>query len=67
MTPLQVAVVCHNGVLKELRRPESPCAQRRAELLRRRQLYLDCVKTLLLMGASLGMRVIPDMRVVCIT
>lgn len=67
MTPLQVAVACHNAVLKELRSPESPCAQRRAELVRRRQLYVECVKILLLMGASLGMRVIPDTRVVCIT
>lgn len=61
MTPLHVAVVCHNGVLKELRSPEAPCAWRRAELLQRRQLYVDCVKTLLLMGASLGTRVISDM------
>ncbi|XP_044043940.1 NF-kappa-B inhibitor zeta [Siniperca chuatsi] len=53
-TPLHAAVLSHNAVVKELRSLESPCSYMAAELVRRRQMYVECIKTLLLMGASFG-------------
>ncbi|XP_026060613.1 NF-kappa-B inhibitor zeta-like [Carassius auratus] len=50
LTPLHVAVLSHNAVLQELSR--GLCAQSPALLQKRKQL-VECVNTLLLMGASL--------------
>ncbi|XP_059409398.1 NF-kappa-B inhibitor zeta [Carassius carassius] len=50
LTPLHVAVLSHNAVLQELSR--GPCAQSPA-LLQKKKLLVECVNTLLLMGASL--------------
>uniref|UniRef100_A0A665X492 Nuclear factor of kappa light polypeptide gene enhancer in B-cells inhibitor, zeta n=2 Tax=Echeneis naucrates TaxID=173247 RepID=A0A665X492_ECHNA len=52
MTPLHVAVLSHNAVVKEQRRLGNPSVDKAAELVQRRQTFVECVKTLLLMGAS---------------
>ncbi|XP_023249078.1 NF-kappa-B inhibitor zeta-like [Seriola lalandi dorsalis] len=54
LTPLHVAVLSHNAVVKEQRCLENPCTYMAAELVRRRQTLVECVKTVLLMGASHG-------------
>lgn len=54
LTPLHVAVLSHNAVLQELSR--GLCAQSPALLQKRKQL-VECVNTLLLMGASLEAKV----------
>ncbi|XP_076579857.1 NF-kappa-B inhibitor zeta-like isoform X2 [Chaetodon auriga] len=54
LTPLHVAVLSHNAVVKELRTLENPCSFMTNELLQRRHTHVECVQTLLLMGASLG-------------
>lgn len=53
-TPLHAAVMSHNAVVKELRTLENPCPYKTMELVQRRQMYVECIKALLLMGASLG-------------
>lgn len=54
-TPLQAAVQSHNAVVKELRKQDS--LPQKMELLQRKKLYLECIKILLLMGASAGTKV----------
>ncbi|CAK6973688.1 LOW QUALITY PROTEIN: NF-kappa-B inhibitor zeta-like [Scomber scombrus] len=54
LTPLHAAVLSHNTVMKELRSVESTCSYMATELMQRRQMYIECIKTLLLMGASYG-------------
>ncbi|KAM6973374.1 NF-kappa-B inhibitor zeta-like [Aplochiton taeniatus] len=49
LTPLQAAVLSHNALVKELR-----TAVQAGELLQKKKLLIECVKTLLLMGASYG-------------
>ncbi|KAK2857001.1 hypothetical protein Q5P01_005736 [Channa striata] len=56
LTPLHAAVLSHNGVLKDLRTLENPCSYMFTVLTKRRQMYTECVRTLLLMGASCGAR-----------
>ncbi|XP_070814264.1 NF-kappa-B inhibitor zeta [Chaetodon trifascialis] len=54
LTPLHVAVLSHNAVVKELRTLENPCSYMTNQLLQRRHTHVECVKMLLLMGASFG-------------
>ncbi|XP_037332655.2 NF-kappa-B inhibitor zeta [Pungitius pungitius] len=54
LTPLHTALLSHNAVVKELRTPASLCSHRAEELLQRKQRSLECIRTLLLMGASCG-------------
>ncbi|XP_062270914.1 NF-kappa-B inhibitor zeta-like [Scomber scombrus] len=54
LTPLHAAVLSHNTVMKDLRIVESTCSYMATELMQRRQTYIECIKTLLLMGASYG-------------
>lgn len=56
-TPMHAAVLSHNAVVKELRSLENPCSYMAMELVQRRQMFDECIKTLLLMGASFGTRV----------
>lgn len=56
-TPLHAAVMCHNAVVKEISTFESPCSYMAKELAQRRQMYIECIKTLLFMGASYGTKV----------
>lgn len=58
LTPLHTAVLAHNAVVKEQRALENPCPYMSRELARRRLMYVQCIKILLLMGASFGTRVI---------
>ncbi|XP_074521088.1 NF-kappa-B inhibitor zeta [Halichoeres trimaculatus] len=54
LTPLHAAVLSHNTVVREHRSEGNSCSHRAMEQLQRRQMYVECVKTLLLMGASCG-------------
>ncbi|XP_071774303.2 NF-kappa-B inhibitor zeta [Centroberyx gerrardi] len=54
LTPLHAAVLSHNAVVKELRSLESICSFMAAKLMQKRQMYRECIKTLLLMGACCG-------------
>lgn len=54
-TPLHAAVQSHNAVVKELRKQDS--LPQKMELLQRKKAYLDCIKILMLMGASAGTKV----------
>ncbi|XP_070786656.1 NF-kappa-B inhibitor zeta [Enoplosus armatus] len=54
LTPLHAAVLSHNAAVKELRSLGNPSSYIAMELLQRRQAHSECVKTLLLMGASCG-------------
>lgn len=54
-TPLHAAVVSHNAALKE--QQSLNCSYRQTELLQLRQVYVECIRTLLLMGASLWTKV----------
>ncbi|KAG7239333.1 hypothetical protein INR49_029321 [Caranx melampygus] len=54
LTPLHAAVLSHNAAVKEERCLKNPCSYMAAELGQRRQMFVECVKTLLLMGASYG-------------
>ncbi|XP_042261048.1 NF-kappa-B inhibitor zeta [Thunnus maccoyii] len=56
LTPLHAAVLSHNAVVKELRSLENTCSHMTVDLAQRRQMYVQCTKTLLLMGASFGMK-----------
>ncbi|XP_019957624.1 NF-kappa-B inhibitor zeta isoform X2 [Paralichthys olivaceus] len=53
LTPLHTAVLFHNKVIKELRPLESPCSYLVIELMQRKHMFIKCIQTLLLMGASL--------------
>uniref|UniRef100_A0A3P9JRB4 Nuclear factor of kappa light polypeptide gene enhancer in B-cells inhibitor, zeta n=1 Tax=Oryzias latipes TaxID=8090 RepID=A0A3P9JRB4_ORYLA len=54
LTPLHVAVLSHNAVVKETRQLENPCSFMTSELAQRKHKYLECIKMLMLMGASYG-------------
>ncbi|XP_068447165.1 NF-kappa-B inhibitor zeta [Clinocottus analis] len=54
LTPLHAAVMSHNAAVKERKSPGSLCSYRAKELLQKTQAYVECIKTLLLMGASCG-------------
>nr|XP_020476180.1 NF-kappa-B inhibitor zeta-like [Monopterus albus] len=54
LTPLHVAVSSHNAVVKELRTLEKPCLYEATKVEQRRRMYVECVKTFLLMGAACG-------------
>lgn len=56
-TPLHAAVRSHNAVVKEMRTFKNPCSFVAAELAQRGQMYIECIKTLLFMGASYGTKV----------
>ncbi|XP_039998341.1 NF-kappa-B inhibitor zeta [Xiphias gladius] len=51
-TPLHAAILSHNAVIKELRCLENACSYMAMVLAQRRQMFVECIKTLLLMGAS---------------
>ncbi|XP_037617687.1 NF-kappa-B inhibitor zeta [Sebastes umbrosus] len=54
LTALHAAVLSHNAAVKELRSLGNLCSYVAKELLQKRQMYVECIKTLLLMGASCG-------------
>ncbi|KAM8904584.1 NF-kappa-B inhibitor zeta [Spinachia spinachia] len=54
LTPLHAALLSHNAGVKALRTPAGLCSLRAKELLERKQRSLECVRTLLLMGATCG-------------
>ncbi|KAK5619258.1 hypothetical protein CRENBAI_018108 [Crenichthys baileyi] len=54
VTPLHAAVLAHNAVVKEVRHIENPCPYMISELAHRRRWYVECVRTLMHMGASYG-------------
>lgn len=56
-TPLHAAVLSHNAALKEQQSLDVTCLYRQVELLQLRQMYTECIRTLLLMGASLWTKV----------
>ncbi|XP_034720112.1 NF-kappa-B inhibitor zeta [Etheostoma cragini] len=56
LTPLHTAVLAHNAVVKEMRSLENICSFMKKELVQRTKKYVECIKTLLLMGASCGTR-----------
>ncbi|KAG7268071.1 hypothetical protein CRUP_014932, partial [Coryphaenoides rupestris] len=51
LTPLHMAVNSYNRLVRELRDLSTTCSLVAMELARRKRQYVDCVKTLLLMGA----------------
>ncbi|KAK9523833.1 hypothetical protein VZT92_017720 [Zoarces viviparus] len=53
-TPLHAAVLSHNAAVKELKSPGSLCSYKAKELVQKTQMSVECIKTLLLMGASCG-------------
>lgn len=57
LTPLHAAVMSHNSVVKELRHLENPCLYMTKEMVQRKQTYVECIKILLFMGASIGSKV----------
>ncbi|KAI9525841.1 hypothetical protein NQZ68_002389 [Dissostichus eleginoides] len=54
LTPLHAAVLSHNAVVKELRTLGNLCSCMAKELAQRAHMYVECIKTLLLTGASSG-------------
>ncbi|XP_034007098.1 NF-kappa-B inhibitor zeta-like isoform X1 [Trematomus bernacchii] len=54
LTPLHAAVLSHNAVVKELRTLGNLCSYMAKELAQRAHMYVECIKTLLLTGASSG-------------
>ncbi|GAA6227597.1 NF-kappa-B inhibitor zeta-like [Lates japonicus] len=52
LTPLHAAVLSHSAVIKEQGCLGNPSSYMATELVRRRQMFVECIKTLLLMGAS---------------
>ncbi|XP_030610155.1 NF-kappa-B inhibitor zeta [Archocentrus centrarchus] len=54
LTPLHMAVLSHNAVIKEMRNLENPCSYMTMELGQRKHVYVECIKILLCMGASCG-------------
>ncbi|XP_075999973.1 NF-kappa-B inhibitor zeta [Genypterus blacodes] len=53
-TPLHAAILSHNKVVKELRGIKNCCSVMEAEFGQRKQMYVECIRTLLLLGASCG-------------
>uniref|UniRef100_A0A8C2X4G2 Nuclear factor of kappa light polypeptide gene enhancer in B-cells inhibitor, zeta n=1 Tax=Cyclopterus lumpus TaxID=8103 RepID=A0A8C2X4G2_CYCLU len=51
LTPLHAAVLSHNAAVRARR---GLCLYEARELLQKAQMYVECIKTLLLMGASCG-------------
>ncbi|XP_034469979.1 NF-kappa-B inhibitor zeta-like [Hippoglossus hippoglossus] len=51
LTPLHTAVLAHNNVIKDLKLLESPCSY---VVMQRKHVFVECIQTLLLMGASLA-------------
>lgn len=66
LTPLHTAVTSHNAAAKELRVLENPCSYRKKELAEKSHTYIKCIKTLLLMGASIGTKVTKRIFVPCV-
>uniref|UniRef100_A0A3P9JSJ9 Nuclear factor of kappa light polypeptide gene enhancer in B-cells inhibitor, zeta n=1 Tax=Oryzias latipes TaxID=8090 RepID=A0A3P9JSJ9_ORYLA len=62
LTPLHVAVLSHNAVVKETRQLENPCSFMTSELAQRKHKYLECIKMLMLMGASYGTKVSIELK-----
>ncbi|XP_068612602.1 NF-kappa-B inhibitor zeta [Brachionichthys hirsutus] len=56
LTPLHAAVASHNAAVKELRLTGRACLTATVELLQRKRVSVECIKILLLMGASFGMK-----------
>ncbi|XP_063733500.1 NF-kappa-B inhibitor zeta isoform X2 [Eleginops maclovinus] len=56
LTPLHAAVLSHNAVVKELRTLRNLCSYMKKELAQRAHMYVECINTLLLTGASSGTR-----------
>ena len=54
LTPLHTAVLSHNKVLKDLKDLDSPCLY---VVMQRKRVFVECIQTLLLMGASLTTKV----------
>ncbi|XP_059183930.1 NF-kappa-B inhibitor zeta-like [Centropristis striata] len=52
LTPLHAAVQSHNGAVRELRSLGNPVSYMVKELVQRTKMYVECIQTLLLMGAS---------------
>ncbi|XP_047432524.1 NF-kappa-B inhibitor zeta isoform X2 [Mugil cephalus] len=52
LTPLHLAVLAHNAVVKEMRCLENPCSYMTMELAQKKKRFEECVQTLLQMGAS---------------
>ncbi|XP_061571745.1 NF-kappa-B inhibitor zeta [Cololabis saira] len=52
LTPLHAAVLSHNALVRETRLLENPCSYKIMEMARRRRIHVECLKTLLNMGAS---------------
>lgn len=57
LTPLHTAVMSHNAVVRQRRIIKNLCLYRKTELAKKRWMYVQCVKILLLMGASFGTKV----------
>ncbi|KAG7503359.1 NF-kappa-B inhibitor zeta-like [Solea senegalensis] len=56
LTPLHVAVLSHNAVVKQLSCLENPHSSTAEGLMQRKWMFVECIKTLFLMGASLTTR-----------
>ncbi|XP_041835118.1 NF-kappa-B inhibitor zeta [Melanotaenia boesemani] len=54
LTPLHAAVMSHNAVVKEMRCLENPCSYMMMEFTQKKLMYVECIKTLMHMGASCG-------------
>uniref|UniRef100_A0A8C6KND0 Nuclear factor of kappa light polypeptide gene enhancer in B-cells inhibitor, zeta n=1 Tax=Nothobranchius furzeri TaxID=105023 RepID=A0A8C6KND0_NOTFU len=54
LTPLHVAVLSHNAVIREMRSMENPCSYMKSELTNKRFTYVKIIKILMQMGASYG-------------
>ncbi|KAM4538293.1 NF-kappa-B inhibitor zeta isoform 2-T2 [Fundulus diaphanus] len=54
LTPLHAAVLSHNAVVREVRHLENPCPYMISDLAHRRHRYVECIRTLMHMGASYG-------------
>lgn len=62
LTPLHTAVMSHNGAIKEQRCLENPCSYVTGEMVQKRRMFVECIKTLLIMGASYGAKVTNYLR-----
>ncbi|XP_037552740.1 NF-kappa-B inhibitor zeta-like [Nematolebias whitei] len=47
-------VLSHNALVKETRTLENPCSYMTSELAHKRRMYVECIRTLMHMGASYG-------------
>uniref|UniRef100_A0A3Q2DIK8 NFKB inhibitor zeta n=1 Tax=Cyprinodon variegatus TaxID=28743 RepID=A0A3Q2DIK8_CYPVA len=54
LTPLHVAVLSHNAVVRELREMDNPCKYMISKLAHRKRSYVECIRILMFMGASYG-------------